>query len=122
MAGTAEQHGFTREQIEFLRETLGRPSTQGFDLPTLKWLIGGLVALGLVVSGFLWTEIGSLRTELGAEIGSVRAEIGSVRTELREEVRENRAAISANRDAIAGLAEGQARIEAILEERLPRAR
>ncbi len=57
----------------------------------------GLLALGLAVSGFLWTEI------------------GSVRTELREEIRENRA-------AIAQLAEGQARIEAILEERLPRDR
>ena len=68
------------------------------------WLFGGLVGLGLVVSGFLWTEI------------------GSVRTELRTEIRENRDAISANRDAIAELAEGQARIEAILEERLPRDR
>lgn len=66
------------------------------------WLFGGLLALGLAVSGVLW------------------AEIGSVRTELREEIRENRAAITANRDAIAELAEGQARIEAILEERLPR--
>ncbi|MXY16009.1 MAG: hypothetical protein F4Y57_03145 [Acidobacteria bacterium] len=99
-----DRHGFTREQIEFLRETLGRPSAQGFDRPTQMWPFGGLVAVGLAMSGFLW------------------AEIGSVRTELRAEVRENRAAISANRDAIAELAKGQARIEAILEERLPRNR
>ncbi|MYF38121.1 MAG: hypothetical protein F4219_05035 [Gammaproteobacteria bacterium] len=111
MADAAERHGFTQEQIEFLRETLGRPSAQGFDRPTLMWMFGGLLALGLAVSGVLW-----------AEIGSVRTEIGSVRTELRAEIRENRAAISANRDAIAELAEGQARIEAILEERLPRDR
>ncbi|MYF38119.1 MAG: hypothetical protein F4219_05025 [Gammaproteobacteria bacterium] len=122
MADAAERHGFTREQIEFLRETLGRPSAQGFDRPTLKWLIGGTVAAGLAMSGILWAEIGSVREELRAEIGSVRAEIGSVRTELRAEIRENRVAISANRDAIAELAKGQARIEAILEERLPRAR
>ena len=115
MADATERHGFTREQIEFLRETLGRPSAQGFDRPTLMWLFGGLLALGLAVSGVLWAEIGSVREELGAEIGSVR-------TELRAEIRENRAAISANRDAIAELAEGQARIEAILEERLPRDR
>ena len=68
------------------------------------WVFGGLLALGLAVSGVLW------------------AEIGSVRTELREEIRENRAAISANRDAIAELAEAVTRIEAILEERLPRDR
>ena len=104
MADATERHGFTREQIEFLRETLARPSAQGFDRPTLMWLFGGLVGLGLLVSGFIWSEI------------------GSVRTELREEIRENRAAISANRNAIAELAEGQARIEAILEERLPRDR
>ena len=90
-----ERHGFTREQIEFLRETLGRPSAQGVDRPTLIWMFGGLLALGLAMSGVLW------------------AEIGSVRTELRAEIRENR-------DAIAELAEGIARIEAILVERLPR--
>ena len=113
MADATERHGFTREQIEFLRETLGRPSAQGFDRPTLMWMFGGLLALGLALSGVLWAEIGSVREELGAEIGFVRAEIGSVRTELRAEIRENRA-------AIAELAAGIARIEAILEERLPR--
>ena len=115
MADAAEQHGFTREQIEFLRETLGRPAAQGFDLPTLKWLIGGIVAAGLLVSGALWAEIGSAREEL-------RAEIGSVRTELREEIRENRVAITELAKGQAELAKGQARIEAILEERLPRDR
>ena len=118
MADAAEQHGFTRAQIEFLRETLAPTSAQGFDRPTLMWMFGGLLALGLAVSGVLWAEIGSVRDE----IGSVRDEIGSVRTELRTEIRENRAAISANRDAIAELAEGVTRIEAILEERLPRDR
>ena len=74
------------------------------------WMFGGLLALGLVVSGVLWAEVGSVRTELRTEL---RAEIGSVRTELRAEIRENRA-------AIAELAAGIARIEAILVERLPR--
>ena len=124
MADTTERtsHGFTREQIEFLQETLGRPSAQGFDRPVQMWLYGGLLVLGLAVSGVLWTEIGFVREDLRTEIGSVRSEIGSVRTELRAEIRENRAAISANRAAIAELAEGIARIEAILEERLPRSR
>ena len=124
MAGATERtrHGFTREQLDFLREEFARKAVQGFDRPTQMWLIGGLVAVGLAVSGVIWAEIGSVREELRAEIssvrgeiGSVRGEIGSVRTELREE-------IQANRDAIAELAEGLARIEAILEERLPRDR
>ena len=119
MADAAERtrHGFTREQLEFLREEFGRKAAEGFDRSTQMWLIGGLVVLGLAVSAFLWAEIGSVREDLRAEISSVRGEIGSV----REEIRENRAAISANRDAIAELAKGMARIEAILEERLPRA-
>ena len=97
MADATERttHGFTREQLDFLRDEFARKTVQGFDRPTQMWLIGGLVAAGLAVSGVLWSEI------------------GSVRAELREEIRENRA-------AIAELAKGQARIEAILEERLPR--
>ncbi len=109
------RHGFTREQLDFLQETFSRRSAQGFDRPTQMWPVGGLAAAGLAVSGILWAEIGSLRDGLRAEIGSVRsdlrAEIGSVREEVRE-----------NRSAIADLAKGQARIEALLEERLPRDR
>ena len=115
MADTTERtiHGFTQEQFDFMREEFGRKAAQGFDRPTQMWLISVLVVLGLAVSAFLWTEIGSVREDLRTEIGSVRedlrTEIGSVREEIR-----------ANRDAIAELAKGQARIEAILEERLPR--
>ena len=105
------RHGFTREQIEFLREELGRKAAQGFDRPMLMWLIGGLVVIGLAVAGMLSLQIGANRTE----IGSVRTEIGALRVELSEEIR-------ANRDAITELSKGQARIEAILEERLPRDR
>ena len=110
MADATERtrHGFTPEQIDFLQELIARRVSQGFDRSTQMWLIGGLVAAGLAVAGVLWAEIGSVREDLGSEIGSVRAE-------LREEIRENRA-------AIAELAKGQARIEAILEERLPRDR
>ena len=99
MANAAERnrHGFTPEQIDFLQELIARRAAQGFDRPTLMWLFGGLVAAVLAAFGILWSEI------------------GSVRSELREEIRENRA-------AIAELAKGQARIEAILEERLPRDR
>ena len=108
-ASEGTSHGFTREQIDFLQEQYGRKTAEGFDRPTQMWLIGGLVAIGIAVSSVLWAQIGANRTE-----------IGSVRTELRAEIRENRAAINANRDAIAELAKGMARIEAILEERLPR--
>lgn len=106
LADALEQagHGFTREPIDCLQETLLQKSAQGFDRPTQMWLIGGLVAMSLAIAGAIWAEIGSFREELRAEISSVR-----------DEIRENRA-------AIAGLAEGQARIEAILNERLPRER
>ncbi len=118
MADATERtiHGFTQEQLAFLQEQCARKNAQGFDRPTQMWLIGGLVVLGLAVSSFIWAEIGSVREELRAEISSVRGEISSVRGEIgsvREEIRENWA-------AIAELAKGQARIEAILEERLPR--
>ena len=95
MADATERtrHGFTREQLDFLRDEFARKAVQGFDRPTQMWLIGGLVALGIAVAGVMWSEI-----------------------------RANRDAIGANRDAIAELAEGIARIEAILEERLPRDR
>lgn len=84
---------------------------RGFDRATIMWIVGGLTALGVAVSGVLYAEIGSVRQELRTEIGSVRVEIGSLRVEigsLRDQVQENTAAL--------------ARIEAILDERLPRSR
>ena len=104
MADVTERHGFTREQIEFLQETFARKSVHGFDRPTLISLFGALLVLGLAVSGVLW------------------AEIGSVREELRAEIRENRAAIVELAKGQAELAKGLARIDAILDERLPRDR
>ena len=106
MADVTERtgHGFTREQLDFLQETFARRSAQGFDRSTLKWLFGGLFAAGLAVSGLLW------------------AEIGSVRSELRAEIRENRIAIAELAKGQAEIAKGLARLEAIIEERLPRDR
>ena len=100
--------GFTKEQADALQKAFGRKDAQGFDRTTTMFLVGGLTALGVAVSGVIWAEIGSVREEIRAEL---RTEIGSVREEIRE-----------NRAAIAELAKGQARIEAILEERLPRDR
>ncbi len=102
-------HGFTPRQMAWLERQFA--VLRGFDRPTVMWMFGGLTALGIAASSFLWAEIGSVREE----IGSVREEIDSLREELREEIRENRTAITE-------LAKGQARIEAILEERLPRNR
>ena len=97
MAETTEltKHGFTREQADALQRTFGGKAEPGFDRPTLMWLIGGLTALGVTVAGVIWVEIGSVRDELRGEI-------------------------AVNRTQIAELAKGQARIEVILEERLPR--
>ena len=98
MAETAE-HGFTPEQVAWLERRFGpaRPD-RGFDRTTIMWLIGGLTGLGVAVSGALYSEIGSVRDE----IGSVRGEVAAV----RDQVQANTAAL--------------ARIEAILDERLPR--
>ena len=99
MAETAD-HGFTPEQLAWLERRFGavRPVLErGFDRATIMWIVGGLTALGVAVSGALYAEIGSVREELRTEIASVR-----------DQVQANTAAL--------------ARIEAILDERLPRNR
>ena len=124
MSDTTEptRQSFTPEQIDLLEkrfkahaERLG--TNRVGEISMLKWAIGGLFVLGIAATGYLSTQIRSVEEELRTEIGSVeeelRTEIESVRDELREE-------ITANRTQIAELARGQARIEAILEERLPR--
>ena len=60
-------------------------------MPTPMWLPGGIIALGIAANGILYSEI-----------------------------RSGRGAIAASMAAVAELAKGQARIEAILQERLPR--
>ncbi len=96
------ENEFTPQQVAWLRKTFAPRTVTGFDRPTLMWLFGGLTAIGITAFGIIWNEIGSLREELREEIGSVR-----------EEVKENRARIT-------DLANSLTRIEAILEERLPR--
>ncbi len=87
------------------------------DVLWIKRIGGVLVALGVAATGFLYSEIGSVREELRNEIGSVReelrTEIGSVREELRTETDSLGSQIQANSAALA-------RIEAILNERLTR--
>ncbi len=90
MANISESE-FTPQQVAWLRKEFAQNTAPGFDRPTLMWIMGGLTAIGIAAFGVLWSEIGS----------------------VREEVKENRA-------RIADLANGLTRIEAILEERLPR--
>ena len=82
------KHGFTPEQVAWLdrRFGAGPAAERGFDRSTVMWMIGGLTALGVTVSGALYAEIRS----------------------VRDQVQANTAAL--------------ARIEAILNERLPRDR
>ena len=96
---TAAEHIFTPEQEAWLERRFGasRPADRNFDRATIMWIIGGLTALGVAVSGVLYSEIGSLRDEFRGEIAGVR-----------DQVQANTAAL--------------ARIEAILDERLPRDR
>ena len=114
------RHGFTREQADFLENKISRRPVQGFDRSTQMWLIGGLFATGLAVSGVIWAEIGSVRDELGAGIGSVRDELGDEIGSVRQEISSFREEVLQNRAAIAELAKGLTRIETILEERLPK--
>jgi len=119
MTETAE-HGFTRDQVNWLdrRFGAGPHAGQGFDKSTIMWMVGGLVAMGITAAGGLYVVLGDRIDSVRTEVQSVRTEMQSVRTEMqsvRDEIRENRA-------AIAELAKGQTRIEAILEERLPRDR
>jgi len=93
---------FTPQQVAWLRKEFAQRVATGFDRATMTWIIGGLTAIGILAFGVTWNEIGSVREELREEIGSVR-----------EEVKENRV-------RIVDLANGLTRIEAILEERLPR--
>ena len=88
MAETAK-HGFTPEQLAWLEKRFNavRPvADRGFDRATMMWIIGGLTALGVAVSGVLYAEIAT----------------------VRDQVQANTAAL--------------ARIEVILDERLPRDR
>ncbi|MXW87273.1 MAG: hypothetical protein F4Z55_15795 [Boseongicola sp. SB0667_bin_21] len=111
MADTTEsaRHGFTPEQMDWIEKRLeAHANRSGNDrsgeLSMFKWAIGGLFVLGLAPAGYLATEIHSVETGIRAEIAV-----------YREGIAEHRA-------AIADLAKGLARIEAILEERLPRDR
>ncbi len=110
----AAEHGFTPDQVNWLDRRFGAGPHlvgQGFDRSTIMWMVGGLVAMGIAAAGGLYVVLGDRIDSVRTEVQSVRTEIQSVRGEIRE-----------NRAAIAELARGQARIEAILEERLPRDR
>ena len=103
------RHGFTPEQMDWIERRLeAHANRSGGDrsgeLSMLKWAVGGLFVLGLATAGYLSTQIQSVETGLRADIAV------------------NREGIAENRAAITDLAKGQARIEAILEERLPRNR
>ena len=124
MADTAE-HGFTPAQLAWLEKRFNaiRPvADRGFDRATIMWMLGGLTALGVAASSILYTEIGSVREELRREIGSVRTEIGSVREELGTEISSLRTEIGSLRDQAQANTVALARIEVILNERLPRDR
>ena len=97
-----------------------RQEQSTFDRQTLKWLFGGIVALGILLAGALYTEIKLLRTDIGNELAAIRTEIGSVRMEIGSVRMELGNEIMANREVTAELAERLARIEGILLDRLPR--
>lgn len=100
----AVNHGFTKEQVNWLDQrisfSISSATIPGSEISLLKWVIGGLFILGLTTAGFLFAAIKSV----SAEIGSVREEIGSVRKEIGS-VREN----------VSDLAQSVARIEGLLE-------
>ncbi len=65
----ATHHGFTPERVAWMdrRFGAGQPAAhRSFDRPTIMWMVGGLTALGVAVSGVLYSEIGSVRDEVGS--------------------------------------------------------
>ena len=94
MDGKTIKHGFTGEQLAWLKAQFSAAtSNTGFDKATIKWIIGGLAALGIAAFGVLYAEVGSVR----GEVGSVRSEVGSVQGEVsnvRDQVQVNTAALA----------------------------
>jgi len=87
-------NGFTPQQLREIDRRIKAAAGPG-DLPTLKWVIGGLFLLVLGSTAFLFEKMEASRDELRGEIGAVR-----------DQIQTNASAL--------------VRIEAILEERLPR--
>lgn len=70
----AVKHGFTSEQLAWLEKRFDavRPvADRGFDRATIMWIIGGLTALGVAVSGVLYAEIGSVRDQVQANAAAL---------------------------------------------------
>ena len=99
MSDKAINHGFTAEQSAWLAAQFSAArSNAGFDKATIKWMVGGLVAIGIAVAGAIWSEIRENRSAI-TELAKGQAELAK---------------------GLAELAKDLARIEAILNERLPR--
>ena len=70
----AAKHCFTPEQLAWLEKRFDavRPVTdRAFDRATIMWIIGGLTALGVAVSGVLYAEIGSVRDQVQANTAAL---------------------------------------------------
>ena len=131
MDGKTIKHGFTGEQLAWLKAQFSAAtSNTGFDKATIKWMIGGLAALGVAAFGVLYAELGSVRGEVGSvrsevgsirsEVGSIRSEVGSVRSEVgsvRSEVGSVQGEVSNVRDQVqvntAALARLEAKVDAL---------
>ena len=121
-------HGFTREQLAWLDKRVGRAQDDNiaFDKATTKWFIGGIIALGLTASGFLYSEIRSLREDFQSMQGDIRTMQGVIHT-MQGDIKTNQEEIRLLREDNKSLKEqvqantaALVRIETILDERLPK--
>ena len=67
-------YGFTPEQLAWLEKRFNavRPvADRGFDRATMMWIIAGLTALGVAVSGVLYAEIATVRDQVQANTAAL---------------------------------------------------
>ena len=88
MRDKAINHGFSAEQLAWLKAQFSAAtSSTGFDKATIMWIVGGLVAQGVVALGLLYTEIGSVRGQVQANtvaLARIEAKQDGLATDVSE--------------------------------------
>ena len=96
---TKDGRGFTQEQLDWLELRLAANADRfrnghGGEISMLKWATGGLFVLGLAATGFLYSEIGSVRDQvqdntsalarIEVEIDGLKESVGRIEVEIDE--------------------------------------
>ena len=116
---TSEQEfvggGFDKRQAETQAAAFNRTKHHPSEISTLKWAAGLFAAAVIAGFGWLGSEIRETRASLSARIGGVEAHVDSLETRI-DDLAINVVRVAATLEA---LSESQARIETLLDQRLP---